>query len=80
MQPSAYKLANKGKSNNCSNLATTNSQGCCLSALLFIIVVELVAISIKTNKNVKGIIINNTTYKISELADDSTLFIKDSCL
>ena len=52
-------------------------QGCCLSALLFIIVVEFLAISIRENNNIKGIAINNTTYKISQLADDTTLFIED---
>ena len=52
-------------------------QGCCLSALLFIIVVELSAISIRANNSIKGLIINNITYKILQLADDTTLFIKD---
>ena len=52
-------------------------QACCLSALLFIIVVELLATSIRENKDIKGIIVNNTTYKISQLADDTTLCIRD---
>ena len=52
-------------------------QGCCLSALLFIFEVKLLAISISKNNNIKGIAINKTTYKTSQLADDITLFIED---
>ena len=52
-------------------------QGCCLSALLFIIVVKLLAISIRENNDIKGIAINKTIYKISQLVDDTTLFIED---
>ena len=52
-------------------------QGCPLSALLFIITVEILAIEIRNNKNIKGITIGNQTIKISLLADDTTLFLKD---
>ena len=70
-------VTNNGKSSTFFRLHCGIRQGCCLSALLFIIVVELLAISIRANNSIKGLIINNITYKISQLADDTTLFIKD---
>jgi len=52
-------------------------QGCPISALLFIIVAETLSIAIKRSKNVKGIKVNTSEYKITQLADDTTLFLKD---
>ena len=52
-------------------------QGCPLSPYLFIIAAEIMAIGIRNNKNIKGIIVGNTEIKISQLADDTTLFISD---
>ena len=70
-------VTNNGKSSTFFRLHRGIRQECCLSALLFIIVVELLAISIRANNSIKGLIINNITYKISQLADDATLFTKD---
>ena len=52
-------------------------QGCCLSALLFIIVVELLATSIISPNNIKGISINCIEFKISQLANDTCLYLND---
>lgn len=52
-------------------------QGCPVSALLFVLVVETLAIVIRNNNKIEGISINNSTYKIGQLADDTTLFLKD---
>ena len=52
-------------------------QGDPLSSLLFIIGVEILAIAIRENKNVKGIKVNGTETKIGVLADDTTLFLMD---
>ena len=52
-------------------------QGCPLSALLFITVVEVLADAIRKNKHVKGITVNGFESKITQLADDTTLFLKD---
>ena len=54
-------------------------QGCPLSALLFIIAVEILSLCIKGNKHIKGIKINGQEFKISQLADDATLFLNDIC-
>jgi hypothetical protein len=49
-----------------------------LSAYLFIITIELLAIHIRDNKNIKGIKIGNEELKISLLADDITLLLEDT--
>ena len=53
-------------------------QGCPLSPYLFILAVELLAINIRGNKNIKGISVGDTEIKISQLADDTTCFVKDT--
>ena len=55
-------------------------QGCPFSALLFILCVEVMAITIKNNNNISGIKIDDKEIKIVQHADDSTLLLdnKDS--
>ena len=48
-----------------------------MSALLFILVAEILAINIQCNKSIKGIVVNDTEFKISQLADDTSLFLRD---
>ena len=56
-------------------------QGCNLSPLLFILVVEFLAIKIRSNQNIEGILENtkdifeNET-KLSQYADDMSLYVK----
>ena len=52
-------------------------QGCPLSALLFIIAVETLSIALKSNKNIHGIVVNQSEFKITQLADDTTLLLND---
>jgi len=52
-------------------------QGCPISPFLFLIVVELLSISIVKNPGFCGITLFNKEIKISQLADDTTLFLKD---
>ena len=55
-------------------------QGCPISALLFVITVELMAIRLRKNKELKGITIKldgqSCNLKICQLADDTTLFLQ----
>ena len=52
-------------------------QGCPISALLFLLVAEVLAIQIREDTNIKGIKINETELKIGLMADDTTLFLAD---
>jgi hypothetical protein len=53
-------------------------QGCPISALLFIVAVETMAINIRQNENIGGISIDNgDTVKIMQYADDGVLFLNN---
>ena len=53
-------------------------QGDPISAYIFILCAEILAIKIKQNKDVKGIIIDGEEYKISQFADDTSLLLDGS--
>ena len=54
-------------------------QGCPLSALLFILGIEILSNRLRQEKEIKGINIgkNDTEIRLTQLADDMTLFVKD---
>ena len=44
---------------------------------MFLLVVEVLAIDLRSNESIKCITIYNMEYKICQLADDTTLFSQD---
>ena len=52
-------------------------QGDPISPYLFIIAVEILSAAIKNNENIQGITIEETETVISQLADDTDLFLDD---
>ena len=52
-------------------------QGCPLSVYLFLFVVELLAVEIRANNNINGITFEENEAKISQLADDTTIFLEN---
>ena len=50
-------------------------QGCPLSPYLFILSAEILAKATRSNKNMKGISVNNSEIKISQYADDTTFIL-----
>jgi hypothetical protein len=51
------------------------AQGCPLSPLLFLIVAEAMKEAIDLEKGLKGIVIRGRRYKLSQFADDTTIFL-----
>ena len=70
-------VTNNGYSTEFFDLKRGIRQGCPLSALLFILAVEILAIKIRHSSNIKGVQINTKEIKLTQLADDTTLFLKD---
>ena len=70
-------VLNNGNSNKLFKLERGVRQGCPLSAYLFITIVEILAIHIRNNPNIKGIKVGSEEIKISLLADDITLLLHD---
>ena len=52
-------------------------QGDPISTYLFILVLEIVFLFIKENKNIKGLNIFNHTFLYTAYTDDTTFFVKD---
>ena len=52
-------------------------QGCPLSVYLFLLVVELLAVKIRNSDLINGIQLKDKNVKISQMADDTCLFLKD---
>ena len=73
-----YCVTNNGHSLETFEISRGIRPQCPISALLFILVAEIMAISIMNNIHIKGININGCTIGITQLADDTTFFVKDS--
>ena len=52
-------------------------QGCPISAYLFIIAAEILATEIRNNNSICGVTIKGKEIKIMQMADDTTIFVKD---
>lgn len=68
---------NNGNATPFFNITRGVRQGCPISALLFVLIVEVMANKIRSNENIPGIYLNKREIKISQLADDTTLFLKN---
>ena len=60
-----------------SSLRSGTRQGCPLSPLLFNIILEVLAIAIREEKEIKGIQIGKEEVKLSLFADDMILYIEN---
>ena len=70
-------VTNNGYATEFFQISRGIRQGCPISALLFILVVEIMSINLKNNKSIHGISLNNKEILITQLADDTTLFLKN---
>ena len=53
-------------------------QGDPLSPYIFLLCAEILSLMLKENKDIKGIKIGNIEYKLSQFADDTSLFLDGS--
>ena len=66
-------IQNNGWTSDNFKLGRGVRQGCPLSPYLFILCVEILAMNIRYNKEIKGIQINEEEFKINQYADDTSL-------
>lgn len=52
-------------------------QGCLISPFLFLIVVEFLSIKVLNSPNIQGITVFNKQIRLTQLADDTVLFLKN---
>ena len=71
-------VINNGFTTNYFNLQRGVRQGDPLSPYLFILVVEILACSVRQNKSIKGITINGVETKILQYADDTNGILSDT--
>ena len=70
-------VLNNGDISNWFSISRGVRQGCPLSSYLFILAVVTLANRIRTGNDVRRIHIQNTEIWITQLADDTTCFVKD---
>ena len=70
-------VSNNGYATNFFELSRGVRQGCPISSLLFILVAEIMALHIRNNNNIQGIQIKNRDILITQLADDTSLFLRN---
>ena len=68
-------MSNNGYYSDKFDVLRSVRQGCFISALLFILVAEILAINVRGNDKIRGITRNNRSFQITQLADDTTLFL-----
>ena len=74
--PTANIILN-GEKQKAFSLRSGTRQGCPLSLLLFNIVLEVLAIAIREEKEIKGIQIRKEEIRLSLFADDMILYIEN---
>ena len=70
-------IINNGTTSKYFALTSGIRQGCPLSALLFVISAEVLSIALKNNDLIQGFELGGSNFKITQLADDTTLFLKN---
>ena len=71
-------VTNNGHQSEYFKISRGIRQGCPLSALLFLLPAEIIALILRSLGTIKGIMVSNTCIKLCQLADDMTLFLSDN--
>ena len=72
-----FNVKNNGWISSESQMARGIRQGCAVSALLFILAVEFLAIEIREANDINGIKLFKKTTKLTQYADDTTLTLEN---
>ena len=70
-------VLNNGHASTFFPLQRDVRQGCPLSGVLFVLGIELFGRALQNNKSIKGILVNNHEIKVTQYADDTTVFVRD---
>ena len=70
-------VLNNGHASTFFSLQRGVRQGCPFSGVLFVLGIELLSRSIRSDPTIKGIQVNKHELKISQYADDTTVFFRD---
>jgi hypothetical protein len=70
-------IVNNGHFSDIFQILRDVRQGCPLSAYLFLLIVEMLAVNIRNSQNIKGIKLRTKEIKICQLADDTTLILEN---
>ena len=75
-------IINNGWISNSFSISRGIRQGCPISALLYILSAEIMAVNIRNNKNIRGIKVRNAKeIKLTQMADDTTIFLEsENCI
>ena len=71
-------VTNNGYLSSFFKLSKGIRQGCPISALLFLLIAEIVAIVLRSSERIHGINVNGKNIKFCQLADDLTLFLSNT--
>ena len=71
-------IINNGHTSKYFRVSRGVRQGDPLSSYLFIIVVEFLAIAIRSDTNIQGINVNGHEIKLCQYSDDTTVIVKDT--
>ena len=70
-------VSNAGFNSSWFKLKQGVRQGCPLSCLIFLMVVEVLAQQIRNSKHIEGIKIGNVEHKVTQFADDTTCTLRN---
>ena len=71
-------VMNNGHSSQFFNITRGIRQGCPVSALLFLLCVEILALNIANDDTVKGLLFDDKVLKMTQYADDTCLFVENT--
>ena len=76
-QNSELSIVNNGFTSEWFPSTRGIKQGCPFSGILFVLAVEIFACKLRKSESIHGLVINKVEVKISQYADDTSIFVKD---